>query len=137
MGRVARASLAAVGVRMRVRIQGIDERRLARERHGAQFVVFIYDGGDARDASWAVDSRLITDADLSQVLRWLGENVPTGCCWSLGLVRDPVEPTAESDVDVSWIVGADVLNTDPAARSAVEQRTAEEMLARRHRVALP
>lgn len=120
-----------------MQVRPIDERCLARERNGASFVVFIYQGGDARDASWAVDSRLLTDADLLEVLHWLTENLPRDCCWSLGLVRDPVEPTGESEVDVSWIVGADVLNTSPAARSADEQRIAEEMLARRHRVALP
>ena len=119
-----------------MRVQGIDERNLARERNGANFVVFIYYGGDGPTTSWAVDSLLITDADLSEVLHWLTENLPTGSCWSLGLVRDPAQPSTESDVDVSWIVGSDVLNIAADNRSADQQRIAEEMLARRHRVTL-
>ena len=107
------------------------------ERNGAHFVVFIYYGGGAPHRSWAVDSLLLTDADLSEVLRWLTENLPTDSCWSLGLVRDPAQPSAESDVDVSWIVGSDVLNMDPSDRSSDQQRIADEMLARRHRVTLP
>ena len=67
-----------------------------------------------------MDSRLITNADLSEVLRWLAENLPTDSCWSLGLVRDPAQPTTESDLSVSWIIGSDVLNMDPADRSSDE-----------------
>lgn len=116
-----------------MQVQGIDERHLTHERNGAPFVVFIYDGGGPH-SSWGVDSRLITDADLSEVLRWLTENLPTDSCWSLGLVREPAQPTTESDLGVSWIVGSDVLNRDPADRSSDEQRIAQEMLARRHHV---
>ena len=46
------------------------------------------------------------------------------------------QPSTESNVDVSWIVGSDVLNMDPSDRSSDQQRIAEEMLARRDRVAL-
>jgi len=83
-----------------------------------------------------VYGHLITDADLPEVLRWLTKNLPMESCWSLGLVRDPAQPTTESDVEVAWIVGSDVLNMDPGNRSAREQRLAAEMLARRHHVAL-
>jgi hypothetical protein len=119
-----------------MQVQGIDERHMIRERDGAAFVVFVYYGGGGPLSSWAVDSRLITDADLPQVLRWLTANLPADCCWSLGFVRDPAQPTAESHVDVRWIVGSDVLNVDPSDRSPDQQRIAEEMLARRHRVSL-
>ena len=129
-----------------MRVEEIDERHLVREREGADFVVFIYMGGEARNTSWSVYSYLITDADLPQVLRWLTEKLPTDrdvaldagtiTCWSLGLIRDPAQPTTETDVDVAWIVGSDVLNSDPATLSSHEQRIADEMLARRHNVAL-
>ena len=114
----------------------IDERRLTSERNGADFVVFIYTGGGAPQSSWAVDSLLITDAAMSEVLRWMTENLPTGSCWSLGLVREPVRPSTETDVDVAWIVGSDVLNISPSDRSPDQRRVAEEMLARRDQVAL-
>ena len=120
-----------------MQVQGIDERHVIMERNGAHFVVFIYTGGGAPHTSWAVDSRLITNADLSEVVHWLTENLPTDSCWSLGLVRNPAQPSTESDVDVSWIVGSDVLNMDPSDRSSDQQRIAEEMLARRDQVALP
>ena len=125
-----------------MRVQGIDERRLSRERDGADFVVFIYHPGHGAPqpvgsvTSWAVDSLLITDAALPEVLRWLEENVPRDSCWSLGIVRAPARASPESALDVSWIVGSDVLNTSPAHRSPEQQRLAEEMLARRHRVDL-
>ena len=119
-----------------MQVQRIDERHLVTERNGAHFVVFIYTGGGAPHTSWAVDSLLITDADLSEVLRWLTENLPMDSCRSLGLVRDPAQPSTESDVDVAWIVGSDVLNMDPADRSSDQQRIAEQMLARRDQVAL-
>ena len=107
---------------------------MTRERLGAAFVVSIYGGQEAERGSWPVDSRLIVDAGLPEVLGWLRQNLPTGCCWSLGVVRVPHEPTPESDLVGPWFIGADVLNTDPADRSPEDQRTAEEMLARRHRV---
>jgi hypothetical protein len=124
-----------------MQVQGIDERRLASERNGGHFVVFIYtDGGVSQppgaETSWAVDSLLITDAAMSEVLRWLTENVPRDSCWSLGLVLNPSLPTAETDVDVAWIVGSDVLNMSPADRSPDQQRIAEEMMARRGQVSL-
>lgn len=124
-----------------MQVLGIDERRLMTERNGAHFVVFIYtDGGTSQtswaETSWAVDSLLITDAAMSEVLRWLTDNLPTDSCWSLGLVREPAQPSTETDMDVSWIVGADVLNISPSNRSPDQQRIAEEMLARRDQVAL-
>lgn len=117
-----------------MQVQGIDERHVVMEGNGAHFVVFIYTGGGAPQTSWAVDSLLITDADLSEVLRWLMENLPTNSCWALGLVRDPARPSTETAVDLSWIVGSDVLNMDPSDRSSDQQRLADEMLARRHQV---
>lgn len=71
------------------------------------------------------------------MLRWLTENLPADCCWSLGLVRDPAQPTTKSDLDVMWIVGSDVLNISPTDRSSDERRIAAEMLARRHHVVVP
>ncbi|CAM3520353.1 hypothetical protein [Nocardioides zeicaulis] len=117
-------------------VQGIDERRLARERNGADFVVFIYTGGDAPQTSWAVDSLLITEAVMSEVLQWLTDNLPAGSCWSLGLVHGPAQPSEDTDVDVAWIVGSDVLNISPSDRSRDQQLIAQEMLARRDRVVL-
>ena len=124
-----------------MQVQGIDERRLIREHDGGHFVVFIYaDDGTPQTpmsvTSWAVDSLLITDAELPEVLHWLTENLPTGRCWSLGVVREPAQPSPETALDVSWIVGSDVLNISPSDRSPDQQRIAEEMLARRHVVAL-
>jgi hypothetical protein len=79
-------------------------------------------------------------------LRWLAEKMPTDTdtelesgtitCWSLGVVRHPDQPTTESDMDVAWVIGSDVLNIPSASRSAHEQRLSDEMLARRHRVTL-
>ena len=128
-----------------MQVQEFDERHLRREDDGTNFVVFIYIGGEARNTSWSVYSYLITDADLPEVLRWLTEKLPTDSdvldagkitCWSLGLIREPTQPTPESDMDIAWIVGSDELNSDPASLSSHEQRIADEMLARRHRVAL-
>lgn len=126
-----------------MRVEGIDERRVY-ERDGTTFVVFVYTSLDRPGVSWAVYSYLITDADLPEALRWLAEELPTDanrdadeiCCWSLGLVRDPVRPTSESDVNVTWIVGADVLNKQEEHLTPHERRIADEMLARRHTVAL-
>ena len=124
-----------------MQIQGIDERRLASERMGGHFVVFVYTDGGASQApgaetSWAVDSLLITDAAMPEVLHWLTENLPTDCCWSLGLVLSPATPSTETDGDVAWIVGSDVLNMSPADRSPEQQRIAEEMMTRRGQVSL-
>jgi hypothetical protein len=121
-------------------VQGIDERRLESERDGGHFVVFIYtaDGTPQTSrsvTSWAVDSLLITHAALTEVLRWLAENVPADSCWSLGVVREPARPSPQTAMDVSWIVGSDVLNISPSDRSSDQERIAEEMLARRHQVA--
>ncbi len=119
-----------------MQVLGIDERRLTRERDGADFVVFIYTGGDAPQTSWAVDSLLITDAAMSEVLRWLMDNLPTGSCWSLGLVCEPAQPSKDTDLDVAWVVGSDVLNISPSDRSPDQQRIAEDMMARRDQVVL-
>lgn len=105
-----------------MRATGIDERNLVQEGRGANFVVFIYEGGDAPNTSWSVDSLLLTDTDVPQVLDWLRESLPADSCWSLGVVLDPAVPTAESDLSVRWIVGADVLNMAPRHRSPVEKR---------------
>jgi hypothetical protein len=120
-----------------VQVTGFDERHLVREGPGANFVVFIYEGGDTAGRSWSVESLLMTDTDVPQALHWLRQNLPTDACWSLGVVLDPEHPTAESDLKIDWIVGADVLNIDPGKRDPELQRLAEEMLARRHRVHLP
>jgi hypothetical protein len=124
-----------------MQVRGIDERRLTSERNGGHFVVFIYtDGGASQtpgaETSWAVDSLLITDAAMPEVLHWLTENLPRDSCWSLGLVRNPARPSTETDVDVAWIVGSDVLNVSPPDRSPEQQRIAEEMMARRGQVSL-
>ena len=47
-----------------IRVTRIDERNLDREGRGANFVVFIHESGDAPNASWSVDSYLLTDTDL-------------------------------------------------------------------------
>jgi hypothetical protein len=118
-----------------MRVTGFDERHLVRETIGANFVVFIYEGRPQYGSSWSVDSRLLTDTDVPEVLGWLKENLPTDSCWSLGIVLNPAQPTPDSDLTVAWVVGADVLNMgewEPQHR-----RLAEEMLARRHRVEMP
>ncbi len=126
-------------------VEGIDERHLGASRQGADFLVFIYEGGDRVhtspsgervNASWSVDSLLLTDGDLPGVLGWLRENLPVNCCWSLGVVLQPQHPTPESEVAVSWVVGADVLNTSPHHWSPEEKRLADDMLTRRHHVSL-
>ena len=119
-----------------MQVRRIDERRIVREHDGGDFVVFIHTGDDAPQTSWAVDSLLVTGAALPEVLHWIEENVPPGSCWSLGVVRSPAGPSPESALDVAWIVGSDVLNMSPSDRSPDQQRMAEEMLARRHRVEL-
>lgn len=119
-----------------MQITGFDERHLTDEAVGANFVVFVYEGGDAADRSWSVDSLLLTDTDVPRVLRWLGEHLPSDSCWSLGIVLDPEHPTTESGLRVAWIVGADLLNHQPDNLAPDERHLVEEMLARRHRVAL-
>ena len=106
-----------------VRVEGIDERHLVQEVDGANFVVFIYVGSGDSDTSWSVYSHLITDADLPEVFGWLTEELTSASdadldagtitCWSLGLVRHPERPTTESEVDIAWVVGSDVLNIPP------------------------
>jgi hypothetical protein len=119
-------------------VTGIDERHLVQEHDTGNFVVFVYTGGDAPRTSWSVDSYLLTDTQLSDALRWLSPHVPADSCWSLGVVLEPDRPTRDSDLRVAWIIGADVLNRgDPQDGPPWEQRTAEEMLARRHRVTFP
>ena len=125
-------------------VEGVDERMLQGEQSGSSFLVFIYEDGDLIDetddgpvnSSWSVDSHLLTDADLPRALEWLREHLPANACWSLGVVRQPARPTTGTDIDVDWIVGADVLNMDPRQRDPQERRLAEEMLARRHSVTL-
>ena len=126
-----------------MRVTGVDERMVDGERD-AEFLVFIYEGGDA-GCSWSVDSYLLTDTDLPGVLSWLRDNLPSGCCWSLGVVQRPrpvaagnwpfrVEVRRIPTFHVAWIVGGDVLNSDPANRSADQELVAQEMLARRDSV---
>lgn len=125
-----------------MKVAGVDERMVDGERD-AEFLVFIYEGGEGY--SWSVDSYLLTDTDLPGVLSWLRDNLPSGCCWSLGVVQRPrpvgagnwpfrVEVRRIPTFDVAWIVGGDVLNSDPANRSADEERVAQGMLARRDSV---
>ncbi len=128
-----------------MQVMGIDERKLHREGTGVNFVIFIYKGGDDPNKrpsadgyrSWSVDSYLLTDADFTEVLAWLSENVPHEACYSVGVVLDPPKPTADSEVAVMWVLGADLLNTDPRHWTSVERRIAEGMLSRRHRVSMP
>lgn len=115
-----------------MQVAGFDERQLVAEGIGANFVVYIYEGGDVPGRSWSVDSLLLTDTDVPQVLHWLGRNLPTNSCWSLGIVLDPEQPTAESDLTIAWVVGADVLNAARSKLDPEELRLADEMLARRH-----
>jgi hypothetical protein len=120
-----------------MRVMRIDERNLVQDGPGVNFVVFLYEGGDGATTSWSVDSYLVTDAEFTDVLDWLRENLPRHACYSVGVVIDPPGPTADSDVDVTWVLGADVLNTDPRHWTSSERRIAEGMLARRHRVTIP
>jgi hypothetical protein len=115
----------------------IDERHLVHEVPTANYLAYFFVGGDRARTSWSVHSHLLTDCQLPEALRWLASHVPTNACWALGVVLEPERPTAGSDVRVAWIIGADVLNTDPRDRTAREQHIADEMLARRNRVDLP
>ncbi len=83
------------------------------ERDSAAFLLFIYEGGDEPQYSWSVDSRLIRDAQLEEVLRWLPSQLPTNCCWALGVVTAPDEPSIATDLHVAWVIGADLLNMSP------------------------
>jgi hypothetical protein len=128
-----------------MQVMGIDERKLRRQGTGVNFVVFIYENGSDQTSlrpvdgykSWSVDSYLLTDADFTEVLAWLGENLPRNACYSVGVVFDPPRPTAGSEVDVEWVLGADLLNTESRSWTSVERRIAEGMLSRRHRVSMP
>ena len=53
------------------------------------------------------------------------------------MVTEPPQPTRDSLLTVDWLIGADVLNVPPDRRDVAEQRLADKMLARRHRVTLP
>lgn len=120
-----------------MRATRIDERNVVGEGIGGNFVVFVYEGSDEQPAT-SVDSFLLTEAHLPDVLLWLKETLPLNSCWSLGVVEEPERPTARSDLRISWVVGADVLNISPPGHiEPRERRLAEEMLARRHRVTLP
>lgn len=118
-----------------MRVIGFDERHVVSEGVGANFVVFIYEGG-GEGCSWSVDSLLLSGSDLPHVLDWLRANLPVDSCWSLGVVLAPEQPTADSDLSIRWIVGDDLLNSDLNDLSPTQQRVAEQMLARRHRVGL-
>lgn len=110
---------------------------LGTERIGANFLVFIYEGGDRPHHSWSVDSYLLTDTSLADALEWLRNHLPLQSCWALGVVVSPVQPDAGSEVAVHWIVGADVLNSQPHDWSGAERLVAEEMLRRRDMVTFP
>ena len=118
-------------------VDGVDERHLVSERDIGSFLLFIYEGSDKPHSSSSVDSRLILGAQLDEVLEWLPTELPENCCWSLGVITHPDDPSSESDLHVAWIVGADLLNFDPRGRSREQQRIVDAMLARRHRVSLP
>jgi len=120
-----------------MRTDEIDERRVVQEREGADFVAFVYEGEKAVEASWSVSSYLLCETDLPAVLHWLEVTLPPRSCWSLGVVLQPEHPTEDSALRICWIVGADVLNAPPDARTAREQHLATEMLDRRHNVTLP
>lgn len=114
---------------------------MVRVQSGADFVVFIYQGGDLREGSaegsWSVDSLLLIDTDVPHVLQWLHENLHVDSCSSLGVVVSPSNPTPTSDLNVVRPVGADVLNIKRSQMERKERRLADEMLARWHRVELP
>ena len=114
-----------------MKVEGIDERRVVREGIGGNFVVFVYEGSE-QDPGSSVDSYLITDADIPSALGWLERHLPVNACWSLGVVEDPENPTAHSDLRISWVVGADVLNMSPRHRGQREQSLVQEMLERRN-----
>jgi hypothetical protein len=145
MKRSFRCGASSAAYPLVMRITGIDERNLGRQDSGVNFVVFIYEGGDDPNESssvesyksWSVDSYLLTDADFMEVLDWLGTNLPRDSCYSVGVVFDPPRPTSDSEVDVTWVLGADLLNTDPRHWTSTERRIAQGMLSRRHRVTIP
>lgn len=119
-----------------MRVVGIDERHLVREREGANYLLYVYDGSELEPrTSWSVTSRLLLDTDVPTILRWLPEHLPRDACWSLGVVTSPPYPDEDSDVVVDWIVGADVLNTPGSG--GIEAELAADMLARRDRATLP
>lgn len=121
-----------------MQVTGFDERYLVRDRPGAHFVVFIYEGGSYEasgqpSTSWSVDSHLLTDTEFPEVLDWVREHLPNAACYSVGVVIDPAHPTTDTDLDVTWVLGADVLNKPPHYWTPDERRIAEGMLARRDR----
>jgi hypothetical protein len=129
-----------------MRVTLVDDRMVDGERD-AEFLVSIYEGVDQPGYSWSEASYLLADTDLAGVLSWLRENLPADCCWALGVVQRPrpvaadvgdwpywVEVRRMPTFEVAWIVGGDVLNFDPADRSAEEERLAQAMLQRRHSV---
>jgi hypothetical protein len=114
----------------------IDERHLVREREGANFLLYVYEGSELSPrTSWSVASTMLLDTDLPSVLRWLPEHLPQDACWSLGVVTSPPYPNQDSDLVVDWIVGADVLNMPGSG--GIEEALAADMLARRDRATLP
>ena len=124
-----------------MRVTLFDERGFEGYRK-AEFLVYVYEGGDQPGYSWSEAGYHLTDTDLAGVLLWLRENLPADCCWSLGVVQRP-NPSWEgwplpegraAACTVAWIVGGDVLNFDPATRSAEDERLAQAMLARRDSV---
>lgn len=110
---------------------------LGTEQIGANFLVFIYEGGDRPHHSWSVESYLLTETNLGDALEWIRDHLPPQSCWALGVVVSPVRPDTGSEVAVHWIIGADVLNTQPHDRSAEERLVAAAMLQRRDKVTFP
>jgi hypothetical protein len=45
-----------------------------------------------------------------------------------GVVRDPEHPTAESGIEIDWMVGTDISNTDPQRWDSRERRLGERSL---------
>ena len=68
------------------------------------------------------------------MLDWLGGQLSPTAAYSVGVVVSPDSPTTDSELDVRWVLGADVLNRDPDDRTHTERRRAGAMLARRGRV---
>ncbi len=48
-----------------MRVAGVDERMLESEQGDAEFLVFIYEGGDRDGYSWSVDSYVLPEARLT------------------------------------------------------------------------
>ena len=86
-----------------MQVQGINERHMVRERDGAPFVVFIYYGSGAPQTSWAVDSRLVTDADLLGYWAVSGRNFPETAA---GLLASCVSPRSQRPSPTSTYSGS-------------------------------